>query len=425
MAPESASPAAVHSRAAAFRPAAPPFLFWPVSRREFYQSICVGLMPALAWGVILFGGRVLAMTALAVAASSVTYAALKRVLNWRRARTMPYVHCLASDLVLVALAHPTWPVWFVTVLALALPLLLVIVGGAGKERVHVAALLALAAPYIMQAMMAPTMYTGKADAVLARDRLVLGDVQNQAGDYLTAREWPTARELGGNDAVIYPAPAAMAVRALNAVAAALPARAEPSADHVPDMLLAADIAKIRGILDGALATELPRMDTFLLGVAPNRAGAASLAGLLLAGLYLSYRHILRPRSAAFFVGIFVLTTAFLAFTPATLERTGVLVVGAVVRNFPGEMLTLFNFLLWNSDMPFAAVIILALPGTEPLTARGRRVFLAMAAAGAAALHRLDPTAPAATLALCVLMPAAPLFDRVLKQRSWVNGAAGG
>ena len=73
-------------QAAVFRPQAAPFLVWPVSRREFYRTICVALLPALVWGVILFGGRVLAMGALAVAASSATYAGMKHGMRWRRAR---------------------------------------------------------------------------------------------------------------------------------------------------------------------------------------------------------------------------------------------------------------------------------------------------------------------------------------------------
>jgi hypothetical protein len=206
------------------------------------------------------------------------------------------------------------------------------------------------------------------------------------------------------------------------MAAVLPSRSGTSAVHVPDMLQTADVKKIREIMDRALALGLPRMDTFWLGVAPNRVGAASLIGLMVAGLYLSYRYMLRPRSAALFIGFFVAATVLFTFPPATVERTGILVVWQVIKAFPGELLTLFTFLVLNSDLAFAAVIILALPGTEPLTPRGRRVFLAAAAVAAAWLHRLDATTPAATLALCVLMPAAPLFDRVLRQRSWVNGA---
>jgi hypothetical protein len=420
MPPESAPTAMANGPGAGFRPQAAPFLYWPVSRREFYRTICVALAPAVAWGVIVFGGRVLAMLVLAVAASSVTCVGLQYGLKWRRAQAILYVHCLLSDLVLVSLAHPTWPVWFVTVLALLMPLVLVVLGGSGKERVHVAAALALAAQYIVLPAMAPTMYVGKADAVLARDRLVLGDVQNQAGDFPTQRAWPTSLDLGGNDAAAYPAPAVVAAGALDEVATALPARTDAGEGNVPEMLRSEDVAKIRAILDRALATGLPRMDSFLLGVAPNRAGAASLIGLIFAGLFLSYRHILRPRSAALFGVCFVLTTAALTFTPAVMARSGALVVWDVVKTFPGEMLTLFNFLLLNSDAPFAAAIILALPGTEPLTARGRRIFLAVAAVGAAALHRLDPATPAATLALCVLMPAAPVFDRVFRQRSWLD-----
>jgi hypothetical protein len=48
------------------------------------------------------------------------------------------------------------------------------------------------------------------------------------------------------------------------------------------------------------------------------------------------------------------------------------------------------------------------------------MFLLSAGILGAAVHRIDPTLPAATLILCALMPFAPLFDRLLSQRSWLN-----
>ena len=87
---------------------------------------------------------------------------------------------------------------------------------------------------------------------------------------------------------------------------------------------------------------------------------------------------------------------------------------------PGELVTLVSHVVLNSDAGFAAVFILALPGTEPLTARGRRIFLVMAGVIGAGLQRLEPGIPAATLGLCVLMPMAGWFDWWFRRRSWLN-----
>src|SRR5437762_2077638 len=88
-----------------------PFLVWPVSQHAFYRAICLALIPCLAWGLLLFGFRVLAMLLLAVAASTFTYALLKHWLKWRRAQPLIFMQCLVSAMVLVALSHPTWPIW--------------------------------------------------------------------------------------------------------------------------------------------------------------------------------------------------------------------------------------------------------------------------------------------------------------------------
>jgi Na+-translocating ferredoxin:NAD+ oxidoreductase RnfD subunit len=70
---------------------------------------------------------------------------------------------------------------------------------------------------------------------------------------------------------------------------------------------------------------------------------------------------------------------------------------------------------------FASIFVLALPGTQPLTRRGRRVFLVCAAVLAAVIDRYNGgNLPAATASLCVFMPAAPVFDRFFAKRSWLS-----
>jgi len=371
---------------------------------------------------VLFGIRPLAMLLFTFGTSSFTYLLMQSLFQRRRTQPLLYTHCLLSVLVLVALAHPTWPIWIPTAIGLVLPLLLAIIGGPGRERIHVAVAAALAAQYILLPILAAhtQTYTGKSDAILARDRLIGGDIRDQSGDFTATPTWPTARELSGDDAVLYAPPALTAAHTLDQISFVLPSPGPAQRGRDADRLSGSEERNIREILDRAFTARLPGMDSFVWGIAPNRVGGASLIALAFAGLYLSYRYILRPRSVLYFLVFFILATAVITFTPGTVERVGVLAIWDLLKRFPGEIITLFNFLLLNSDAPFAAVIILALPGTEPLTARGRRIFLAVAAMGAAALHRLDPATPAATLALCALMPLAPLFDRVLTQRSWVN-----
>jgi hypothetical protein len=392
-----------------------PFLAWPVTRHAFYRNIGIALLPALAWGIIIFGSRPLAMVLLALAGGSVSYSVIKRVLKWKRAQPLLYMHCLVSVLVLVALAHPTWPLWIILAIALLMPVLLALLGGPGKERVHVAVVAALAVQFLLLPQIAPYTYTSKPDAILARDRLVMGDIRDQGAPRLTAYRWPYSWQISGDDAAVFPLPAQVAADALDDVSSTLPP-ASQGREVTPS-----EVQRIRRLLEKAFVRDLPDMGLFMLGMAPNRVGAASLIAVTLAGLYLSYRYILRPRSVLFFLIGFILATACFTFTPTTVHRVGLPVLGQVVAQFPGEMLTLFEYLLLNSDAGLAAVFILALPGTEPLTNRGRRIYLACAAIAAAGLHRLEPAVPAATLVLCILMPLAPLFDRVFTQRSWLHG----
>lgn len=402
-----------------------PFLVWPVSQREFYRTLCIALAPAMAWGVVLFGMRPLLMLLATTAAMTFTYLLIKRWLKWKRAANLLHMHCLLSVLVLVALAHPTWPVWIMTSVGLLLPIVLSLIGGPGKERIHIAVAAVIIVQYVLLPHLPPGMYAGKPDAILARDRLVMGDIRDQAHAPATLDQWPHSRNLAGNDALPFAPPAITAAHALDQISDLLPAIGQMPPSTSPDTSSEA-LAKsqrdaIQAVLDRALVKRLPDIESFLWGVAPNRIGAASLIALILAGLYLSYRYILRPRSVLFYLLIYILATAVSVFTPATWLHAGPLTLWSLFRYFPGQIVTLFNFLLLNSDAAFAGVIILALPGTEPLTDRGRRIFLALAASAAAALHRLDPATPAATMVLCILMPAAPLFDRLFTQRSWLNG----
>jgi Na+-translocating ferredoxin:NAD+ oxidoreductase RnfD subunit len=399
-----------------------PFIHWPVSRREFYRVVAMALLLAITWGVLIYGVRVIIMLGSSLIAATVMHVFLQRVLQWDRARALLASHTVMSVLLLVALARPTWPAWIVAVGAFLFPVIFCLIGGAGRERVPVALVTALLIQYAFLPMLQGHTYTGKPDAVLARDRLLMGDIRDQH-EVVPGRgsdaQWPTSLQLAGNDAVASPMPAAAAARGFDEISAVLRATHEGPSRRMS----AQDAADIDHVLERLLAYDLPGMDLFMLGVTANRVGAASLIAITIAGLILAYRYILRPRSVTLFLGAYILATISFAFTPGTVQRVGFAMIWDVFQNFPAECITLLEFLVLSSDAGFAAIFLLALPRAEPLTARGRRVYLVLAGLLAAGLHRLDPTAPAASLLLCLMMPLAPLFDRLMGGRSWLNTKA--
>ncbi len=394
-----------------------PFLVWPVARREFYRALSFALVPTLAWGSVIFGWRALLLLLAALVAASVSHTVLKRFTPGGRILLFP--HAVTAAMLLAALAQPTWPAWTVALLALLLPPTFLLIGGPGKERTHVAVLFALGLQFVVlplvpnEGLWNESRYTVLPQpAILARDRLVMGDIRNQASAPLY--RWPTSLELQGNDALRMEPPARAAIMTLDELAEELAPAGSPAAATLPQ-------GTMRDTLDGALVSRLPPVELVLLGAFSGRTGLVSLAGILAGGLYLAYRYILRPRSVALYLVAFAVTLTLVALPPGVLLQSGVHRVALFVRAFPTELASLLATIFLTSDAPFAAVFLLALPGTEPLTPRGRRSFLVCAACSGALLARFSPVPlPPCTTALALLMPLARAFDRLFAERSWLN-----
>jgi hypothetical protein len=256
-------------------------------------------------------------------------------------------------------------------------------------------------------------YAGGPDGVMARDRLVVGDIRNQAVG--RPDPWPVSRDLGGDDAVRVEPPSAVALEVLDAAAARMHEWREVSRG-----LSRNQQEELGTLMQRAMVERLPGLEYVLAGITPSRVGTGSSILLAAAGLYLSYRYILRGRSVLIFTLAFIAATAFLALGPMALGGAGLRGLWEVIKVFPGELVSLLSYLIFNSDAGFAAIFVLALPGTEPLTARGRTMFLLAAGALGAGLHRLDPGIPAATLGLGALMPLSGSFDWAFGRRSWLN-----
>lgn len=394
-----------------------PFLVWPVARREFYRALSFALLPTLAWGAVIFGWRALLLVLAAIGSASLSHTLLKRFT--RRGKILLFPHAVTAAMLLAALCLPTWPAWTVALVAFLLPPAFALIGGPGKERTHLAVLFALALQFLLlpalpnQGLFHSSPYALLPQpALLARDRLLMGDIRNQAPAPLY--RWPSSLDLQGNDAIRMVPPAQTAVATLDTLGDQLAPPDGPTPVALP-------LHPMRQTLDNVLVSKLPAVELVLLGAFSGRTGLVSLAGILAGGLYLAYRYILRPRSVTLFLITYALALGLFALPPATLAHADLHQLGEFLRAFPIELASLLATIFLTADAPFAAVFLLALPGTEPLTPRGRHIFLVSSALAAALLTRFSAIPlPPCTTSLALFMPLAPTFDRLFAKRSWLN-----
>lgn len=407
-------------------PAAAPFLVWPVARREFYIAVAVALLPTLAWGAIVFGWRAFVLILTVLGGALATH-----LLFWlftRRGKSLLLAHTIVSALLLACLSRPLWPPVLMLAAGALLVVLAFVFGGPGREWIASSSLvlMLLLASLLLIAHRAGLHPLGDApppgDAILARDRLFMGDLKPRAQERVPYAEqrptahWPRSRDLGGNDAVSMFQPVAVVNDLLDILAKLVHPRATRSSRSAAE-----SAARITPVMDEALVYRLPGLDTVVEGRVPGAIGCVSATAIFLGGLYLAYRHILRARSGTTFLLSFLAGLVLLMLPPGVLARAGLWEYGRLWEAMPSTLLTLVSYQFFGSDVVFAAIFILALPGTEPITPRGRWVFLVIAGLIGAALCRLSPwPIPAATLGLALLQPFRPLFDRAFIHRSWLN-----
>lgn len=410
-------PAAPPETPAFASPRTAPFLVWPVARREYYFAICTALMPTLIWGAMIFGWRALAGT-VALACGAVGVHVLLRRLTTRGKR-MLIAHSVGSALIIAALGQPLWPGWLMLLAGMALAAAIFAWGGPGRERIVSATLIAILLMFLSPRLLrhpGPDPTTPlHGDRILARDRMFMGDLRN-AAETPQAR-WERSRDVGGDDALPMYRPSLVAHQLLDALSRAV---GEVSVAEA-EMTWKERVGRATPAIEDALVHRLPALERVATGSSPGLIGCVSGVAIGMGGLYLAYRNILRPRSSFLFLFAFIIGLVAMALTFDAMGRLGVVGMVRTWQAAPGFLVTLLAYSFFGSDAIFAAVFLLAWPGFEPITPRGRRVFLVVAGLSAAVLHRFAPIPlPAATLTLTVLHPLAGLFDLAFKHYSWMN-----
>jgi hypothetical protein len=114
---------------------------------------------------------------------------------------------------------------------------------------------------------------------------------------------------------------------------------------------------------------------------------------------------------------------------ATLSVSGTSLLGGIAQRRPhnllsiDELVTLLSYEILSSDILFAVVFVLAMPGSEPITPRGRRWYLILVGLIAGYAHHWLMPLPGAVVVLLVAQPLTRLFDRLLAPRSWLNNVS--
>ncbi len=366
-----------------------PFLLWPVARREFYQTISVSVFLPLLWGIAVFGFRAALIILATLTAAILVHFLLARFTV--RGRSLTWNHTLVCAMLASGLTAPLLPWFWALTQGAALVVLIWLAGSSGQQRFHIA----LLAPLALTAMVP---LTGRWP-VLVLDRLTIGDIHHA----VPARvyQWPQRSPGHGVDAVRLPRPEQVIVHTLGKIAL------NPSS------------VQARHALRAMFAMNLPSPAALLLGGVPGRIGTVGILAIILAGLYLSYRHILPPGSWGLFLISVLAGLIFGPLSPHVLHHEFWQSIGGLWYLPPERAMALLFYEIGSSDFLFASVFILALPGTLPIEPLARKVFLVMAGLAAAFLHRMALPIPPATAALLFLQPAAPAMDLLLHRRSWL------
>ena len=367
----------------------PPFLFWPVVRSGFYRAIILALILPLLWGIVIFGLAAMAILAALLVGMCVSYWLLR---SWtQRGQLMEFTHTVACTLIVGALAAPTMSVTVMLGVGLLIPVLICLFGMPGRESVHVALLLPL---FFLVLCPQPPRWP-----LLARNRLIFGNIHQAVS--IRRYDWPRSEQIQGADAVKLLRPSD-AIGVLYKRIAAQPGS-----------------RKTGLAIQQAFSFALPTPPNLMLGAVSGWIGTGSILAIVLAGLFLSWRHVLLPTAWATFLLSVLAGLLFGPLSPHQLHHQFWQSLGGIWFLKPEEAMSLLAYELLSSDFLFAAVFVLALPGTMPMEPLPRAIFLLIAGLGAALAHRLMLPVPPATFTILAMQPLAPAFDAVFHRRSWL------
>ena len=389
-----------------------PFLHAPEpARTVFVVTLAAACGPLLA-GIVFFGWR-----AAGVAALSVCSCALIESLYFRVTR-VPSLHGRSHAYLtglLLALTLPPFVPWYVPVIASAFAIIIgkAVFGGVGHFLWQPALVGRLAAAVMFPALMAPDLWP-----VLARNRLVVGDVR-RARRAEDLRSWGDATALPGEpfDALkVVPPQRRLAALSRPGRSGAL-GGASRSAGPPYSALVYVPVRQVPHARPAALM-EMPPLKDLLYGARPGGIGETSAIVIIMAGLYLIYRNYVKWQLPVSFL---LAAAAVAAVTPIQLAghpdyapvRT---VAWPVLAEGPGVGSLYLCYHLLTGEMLLAAFFLATEMTSRPVTTGGRVIF-GIGCGALAMLLRLHVDIPVPCyMAVLAMNTFTPLIDSLWRPR---------
>jgi Na+-translocating ferredoxin:NAD+ oxidoreductase RnfD subunit len=439
-----------------------PFLRAPETARTIFLTMSVVALAPLAAGLVYFGWRSLYVTALSVLTCMLVETVYYRVS--RAPALLGRSHSFLTGL-LLALTLPAHVPWYVPIVGGAFATLVgkAIFGGVGHflwqpalvGRLAVAVLFAqqIANPYppVDGRQVHPGVWP-----ILSQEKIIVGDILNAGGDVLNAGSetryhWRRTSPQPGRDA-LWLMPVNERLSPLTDIPESWRTWLDTGEGYSkPLKLFLTRVLKkpeegakyssigyapsdVDGAMPGAMRA-LPPINDLLLGARPGGIGETCAIVIVIAGLYMIYRHYVKWQlPAAFLFAACVVA----ALAPVQLQGPNNTVVGnwgpaggwALSNWFSGQPWTLPPLLREGLDVGVIYVCFQMLSGefllaafflapemTSPPVTSGGQVLFGLGAGAAAMLLRLYVDTPVpAYIAVLLMNTFTPLIDRIWRPR---------
>lgn len=379
-----------------------PFVRGPEGARTVFLVTLFAACGPLAGGLVLFGWRAAIVAALSIVSCTVVERVYYRVT--RTPALLGRTHAVLTGL-LLALTLPAFVEWYVPPIASAFAIIVgkAVFGGVGHFVWQPALVGRLAVTVLLPGQLTVASLTLPArQPVLAQNRLLVGDVRSAAGGQDT-RRWRGRPSPHGADAFLLTPPAKTLRGLTNAERPGFSALAFRPGD--------APAGRPAALL------QMPPINNLLYGARPGGIGETSAILLVVAGLYLMYRHYLKWQ-----LPLAMLAAAWCTVAVAPIYLAG---PGEVARILwlpllgpegLGVGLTYINYQLLSGELLLAALLVAGEMTSRPVTTGGQVLF-GLGCGSLAMLLQLYLDVPIPCyMAVLAMNTLTPTIDRLWRPR---------
>ncbi len=386
----------------------PPFRSAPEHVQHiFLVTFAAAMMPLIA-GAIFFGWRAVQITIIAVISAALIERVFYKVT--RTPALLGSTHGYLTGL-LVGLTLPAFVPWYVPIVASGFAIIVgkAIFGGVGHFLWAPAVVGRLAVAVIFPVILTTAAPNNpELSPILARNRILGGDLLS-AETSTQVGPWSTMPAPPGADALLVKPP--------SVILAGLTSSTEPAYSG---------IARIPPGLPHAKPTvlsKLPPMQEMIFGARPGAIGETSIAAIVIAGLYLIYRHYVKGELPLAIVASAAIVVAIAPVKLAGPNDTVMWIFFPAIREGFEVALVYVSYQVLSGGLLLAAFFLAPEMTSRPVTTGGQILFGCGVGVLAMGGQLYTPIPIPAFMAVLIMNTFTPVIDamwrpRVLGEKSW-------